>query len=86
MLVRVLRKIDVFAFIPVPKDDSVSTKQSLIGTAIFFVLFLTYVIFDFVSFVQSNPPLIQSYRTNLDESVYTLPRFAYAFMNGSLNN
>ena len=78
--------MDIFAFIPVPKDDSVSTKQSLIGTAIFFALFLTYIIIDFVGFVQDNPPLVQSYRTNLDDTVYTLPRFAYAFMNGSLNN
>lgn len=80
---RVLKKIDIFSFIPVPKDDSVSTKQSLIGTALFFAIFLTYIIYDFVKFVQDNPPIIQSYRTQLDNSIYELPKFAYAFMNGS---
>ena len=77
---RILRKLDVFAFIPVPKDDTVSTKPSLIGTALFFTLFLTYVIIDFVQFVTNNPPLMQSYRTPLDDKYYTLPSFAMAFM------
>jgi hypothetical protein len=81
--VRVLRKIDIFAFIPVPKDDTVSTKPSLIGTAIFFAIFLTYVIYDFIKFVNSNPPLIQSYRTPLDDNYYTLPSFAIAFMENN---
>lgn len=83
---RVLKKIDIFSFIPVPKDDSVSTKQSLIGTAIFFVIFFTYIIYDFVQFVNDNPPIIQSYRTQLDSNVYQLPSFAIAFMNGSLSD
>lgn len=78
--------MDIFSFIPVPKDDSVSTKQSLIGTAVFFIIFLTYIIYDFVQFVNSNPPIIQSYRTQLDDSYYTLPRFAYAFMYGNLTD
>lgn len=61
--VNILKKVDIFSFIPVPKDDSVSTKQSLIGTALFFAIFLTYIIYDFVQFVRDNPPIIQSYRT-----------------------
>lgn len=80
LCVKVLTKVDIFSFIPVPKDDSVSTKPSLIGTAIFFTIFLTYIIYDFVKFVTNNPPLIQSYRTPLDENYYTLPSFAMAFM------
>lgn len=83
---RVLKKIDIFSFIPVPKDDSVSTKQSLIGTAVFFAIFLTYIIYDFVKFVQDNPPIIQSYRTQLDNKIYQLPNFAYAFMNGTFTD
>lgn len=83
---RVLKKVDIFSFIPVPKDDSVSTKQSLIGTALFFAIFLTYIIYDFVQFVQTNPPIIQSYRTQMDTNRYQLPSFAYAYMNGSLND
>jgi hypothetical protein len=54
---RALKKVDIFSFIPVPKDDSVSTKQSLIGTAVFFAIFLTYIIYDFVQFVVDNPPI-----------------------------
>jgi hypothetical protein len=54
---RALKKVDIFSFIPVPKDDSVSTKQSLIGTAVFFAIFLTYIIYDFVQFVTNNPPI-----------------------------
>jgi len=65
-----LTVIDIFSFIPVPKDSPVSTKQSLIGTLIFFVIFLTYVIYDFVQFVTNNAPIIQSYRTSLDDKTY----------------
>ena len=83
IFVRILKKVDIFAFIPVPKDDTVSTRPSLIGTGIFFVLFLTYVIYDFYKFLTNNPPLIQSYRTPLDENYYTLPNFAMAFMENN---
>jgi hypothetical protein len=54
---RCLKKVDIFSFIPVPKDDPVSTRQSLAGTAIFFAIFLTYVIYDFFKFVTNNPPI-----------------------------
>ncbi len=83
--VRILRKVDIFSFIPVPKDDTVSTKASLIGTAVFFIIFLTYIIFDFVKFVNNNPPSIQSYRTPLDDKYYTLPSFGIAFMTNNPN-
>jgi hypothetical protein len=74
--------MDIFSFIPVPKDRPVSTKQSLIGTAIFIVIFLTYIIVDFYQFVTSNPPIVQNSFTKLSESVFTLPRFAITFMDG----
>ena len=83
--VKLLKKVDVFAFIPVPKDESVSTKQSLIGTALFFVIFLAFVIVDFVKFVTANPPIIQSYRTPLDSKEYVLPNFALGFMRGDFS-
>jgi hypothetical protein len=83
--VRILRKVDIFSFIPVPKDDSVSTKASLIGTAVFFLIFLTYLIYSFIQFVTNNPPSIQSYHTPLDDSYYTLPSFALAFMTNNPN-
>jgi len=62
-----LKAIDIFSFIPVPKDDAVSTKQSLIGTAVFFILFFTYIIFDFYQFVTENPPNAQNYYTDLKD-------------------
>ena len=78
--------MDIFSFIPVPKDDSVSTKQSLIGTAVFFAIFLTYIIYDFVQFLINNPPVQQSYRTPLDSAIYQLPNFAVTFMSGDVLN
>jgi len=63
--IRILKKIDIFSFIPVPKDDPVSTKQSLIGSTVFFIIFMAYVIFDFYQFVTENPPNAQNYYTNL---------------------
>jgi len=71
---------DVFAFLPVPKDEPVSTRQSIFGSIIFLVLLLTYIIYDFVKFVKMNPPIQQTYRTPLDTSDYALPDFAIAFM------
>lgn len=70
----------MFAFLPVPKDDTVSTKQSLTGSIIFLILLLTYIIYDFVKFVRANPPIQQTYRTPLDTQDYVLPDFAIAFM------
>ena len=82
---RALRFIDIFSFIPVPKDDTVSTKPSLIGTALFFIIFLAYIIFDFVGFVTDNPPIIQAFNTPLDDKYYTLPSFSLAFMDNNPN-
>ena len=75
-----LKKVDIFAFLPVPIDDAVSTRRSLIGTAIFFLLFLGYVIFDFVFFLLHNPGISQSHYTKLNSEKYLLPRFAVTFM------
>jgi len=78
--------MDIFAFIPVPKDDSISTKQSLLGTTIFFLLFFAYILFDFYQFIFTNPPNAQNYYTKLDDEYHTLPRFAITFMNGPMLN
>lgn len=59
--------VDIFAFLPVPKDDSVSTKQSLIGSILFLVIFIAYITYDFVTFVVWNPPIQQTYRSPLDD-------------------
>lgn len=78
-----LKAIDIFSFIPVPKDDPVSTKQSLIGTSVFFIIFLAYVVFDFYQFVTENPPNAQNYYTDLKDEIYVLPRFAVTYMRGN---
>ncbi len=80
---RYLQKADIFAFLPVPKDDTVSTKQSLIGSIIFLVIFIAYITYDFVNFVVWNPPNQQTYRSPLDDKEYNLPDFALAFMTST---
>ena len=85
IFVRILGRLDIFSFIPVPKDDPVSTRQSLIGSGLFLSIFLTYVIYDFVVFVRNNPPLQQSFRTPLDDSYYKLPSLALGFMTNNPN-
>lgn len=84
--IRFMRAIDIFSFIPVPKDENVSTKQSVIGSVIFILLFLSYIIYDFVQFATNNPLVEQNYRTPLDTASYTLPNFSIAFMTGNLTN
>lgn len=46
---KLLKKIDLFAFLPVPKTDHVSSKRSMIGSAIMFTIFLLYIIAGFIS-------------------------------------
>lgn len=77
---RLLSKVDVFSFIPFPRDDPVSTKSSGIASLVFLVIFLTYVVSDFVQFLVWNKPITESYRSPLDDSSYVLPDFAIAFM------
>ena len=57
IVIRVLRVMDIFSFLPVPKDEAVYTKRSILGSLVFFALFLTYIVYDFVSFVYDNPPI-----------------------------
>lgn len=84
--VRLLQKLDFFSFIPVPKDQPVSTRRSLVGSVIFIILFLLYIVVDLVQFLRDNPPIIENHNSVLDEQVYTLPRVAITFMEGeSLN-
>lgn len=63
---RILSRIDLFCFLPVPRDDPISTKQSIIGSIVFLALFLTYIIIDFVQFVQRNSPVQQTFFEPLD--------------------
>lgn len=79
---RCLQKIDIFSFIPVPKTGTVSTKCSLIGSTLFFVIFLAYITYDLVQFITNNPPLPNSFNEDLGSTNYTSPRFALTFMTG----
>ena len=45
--VKVMTKVDFFAFLPVPKDRPVSTMQSIVGSFVFIVLFLIYISIQF---------------------------------------
>lgn len=79
---RCLQTFDIFSFIPVPKSRTISTKCSLIGSILFFTLFLSFIIYDFVQFVSDNPPLPNSFYEDLGDGVYQSPKFAMTFMTG----
>jgi hypothetical protein len=84
---KILTKIDFFSFLPVPKDELVSTKASMIGSVLFLILFFSYIGFSFYTFIVDNPPSIQTYNTQLDDSItYQLPRISVAFMAGQTLN
>ena len=81
--VKAMRKIDIFSFIPVPKDEPVSTKRSLCGSTLFFLIFVAYILYDFIfSFLLNNPPIIQNYYTPIDQNDYPVPDFGILFMEG----
>lgn len=81
-----LQKFDFFSFIPVPKDEPVSTKRSIIGSCIFIVLFFIYIGVDLYQFISDNPPIVENSQMMLDEQFYTLPRVAITFMAGEYLN
>ena len=84
---RILKKLDVFSFVPFPKNEPVTTRQSLCGSLLFLLIILAFAISDFVAFVTYNPPSIQTYYTKIDDSVsYKLPKFALNFMDGQALN
>lgn len=77
-----LQRFDYFSFIPIPKDEPVSTKRSIIGSTIFILLFFVYVGVDLYQFITDNPPLVEDALSELDNEIYTLPRTAITFMDG----
>ena len=64
--VKVMTKLDFFAFLPVPRELPVSSKKSIAGSFIFILLFLTYISIQFYEFINDNPPKIESFTTKLD--------------------
>jgi len=65
-IVGALKKVDMFSFLPVPIDEPVSTRRSLIGTALILFIFIAYVIFDLVSFLIHNPGISQTHYTKFN--------------------
>lgn len=58
---KVLVALDIFKFIPVPQTLPVSTKRSKCGSILLIVIFLAYVVYDFVELFLNNPPKVNSY-------------------------
>lgn len=84
---RILKKLDVFSFVPFPKNEPVTTKQSLCGSLLFLLIILAFAISDFVAFATYNPPSIQTYYTKINnQKEYVLPKFALNFMDGNALN
>lgn len=79
--------IDIFQFIPVPQTRVVSTKRSKCGSIFLILIFVGYVIYDFVSLLLNNPPKVNSYEVPLDSIPYQVPQMAIGFIYGpDLNN
>jgi len=68
-LEKIMIALDIFSFIPVPRTVPVSTKRSKIGSIIVILLFLVYVIYDFVELFLNNPPKVNTYEVPLDTTV-----------------
>ena len=79
-LVRCVSAVDIFSFIPVPKSRPVSTRCSLIGSGLIFAIFLSYLVYDLVTFITNNPPIPNSYYIDLDNKNYSSPGLAMVFM------
>lgn len=70
--IRWYHKLDLFAFIPVPKSEPSSSKVSLIGSLLFFFILFSYLITSFVLFITANTPkLIQTNYPLDDNEVFT---------------
>lgn len=75
---RFLEAIDLFSYIPVPQAYPVSTKKSKIGSTIFIVIILAYLIFDFYKFVTDNVPIINAYETDIiNKGASPVPKVAF---------
>lgn len=78
-----LEAIDIFAFLPVPKTEEVSTKRSVIGSLSLIVIFLSYFIYSLIMFLTNNTPRINQYSVPLDyNNIITAPDMAIGFLAG----
>ncbi|KAM3143966.1 hypothetical protein pb186bvf_004017 [Paramecium bursaria] len=82
MAKKILRSLDLFSFLPVPKTKPVSSKRSLVGSLIMISLFLAYIIFGFTTFILNNAPRVNTYLNELPVANYSMPPIAFAFFQG----
>ena len=74
---------DLFAFIPVPRGQRVSTSKSRLGTIVFITVFFSYMFYTLTQFLTSNTPRINQYFVPLDDyAIYEAPEMAFAFVTG----
>lgn len=66
---RVMAAIDIFSFIPVPQTRPVSTKRSKCGSIILIIIFVAYVVYDFVELILNNAPKVNTYELPLSSTV-----------------
>lgn len=80
---RFLTKIDIFTYIPVPHTFPVSSSKSKAASILFIMGILGFFIYDLVSFILFNAPVINSFTdsTPLGEE-YDLPEIAFGFFYG----
>ena len=78
-----LEKLDIFKFIPVPTTHAVSSKCSIFGSILLFILFLSYIIFTLYDFITNNIPTTNTTIVPLDENlIVKSPKFAIGFFAG----
>lgn len=77
------KKLDLFAFTPVPTGEDYSSKRSQYATLAFLLIYLAYIGYTLYAFFAQNLPRINQFSNRLDDSVqYPAPSMAFAFLTG----
>ncbi|KAM3143970.1 hypothetical protein pb186bvf_004021 [Paramecium bursaria] len=79
---RILRNLDLFSFLPVPKTKPVSSKRSLVGSLIMLLLFFGYILYGFITFILINAPRVNTFLNELPVANYSMPPIAFVFLFG----
>lgn len=77
------KKLDIFAFTPIPTGSDYSSKRSRYATIAFILLYLGYFGYTLYGFFAQNVPRINQFSNQLDDSLqYPAPSMAFAFLTG----
>lgn len=77
------KKLDIFAFSPVPYGDDYSSKRSRYATFAFILIFVLYLGYTLYVFFAQNVPRVNQFYNQLDASIqYPAPTMAFAFVTG----